>query len=154
MRVYDASDFTVVADIPLAAEGESSFVNDLILSKTAAYITDSTLAQLYKVRRPTCGLASKSTNPVLCNVRVRSNVSRPARVKFIRGSLYRALHNRAGTYGYSRQNITSYIFSQGKVCKRQDVRQYFTSVAELCQGRLRAYIGPCVHRKQNFLNAP
>lgn len=71
MRVYDASDFTVVADIPLAAEGESSFVNDLILSKTAAYITDSSLAQLYKVRRPTCGLASKSINPLLCIVRVR-----------------------------------------------------------------------------------
>lgn len=50
VRVYDASDFTVVADILLAADGEVPLINDIILSKTAAYITDSIQQQIYKVR--------------------------------------------------------------------------------------------------------
>lgn len=46
-RVYDKH-FQLVADLAMAEDGESSFVNDVIVTKTAAYFTDSFQAQLYK----------------------------------------------------------------------------------------------------------
>lgn len=51
VRVYDTSDFSLVADIALSSADGSSFVNDIILTKTKAYITDSFQAQLYSVRK-------------------------------------------------------------------------------------------------------
>lgn len=48
-RVYDSS-FDLVADLALAGANVSSFVNDVIVTKTAAYITDSFNRNLYKVR--------------------------------------------------------------------------------------------------------
>lgn len=48
-RVYD-KDFGLVADIPMSAEGDDTFVNDVIITKTAAYFTDTRKANLYKVR--------------------------------------------------------------------------------------------------------
>ncbi|CAM9340050.1 unnamed protein product [Ectocarpus sp. 6 AP-2014] len=47
-RVYD-EDFTMVADLALADGGNSSFVNDVIITKTAAFFTDSFQPKIYKV---------------------------------------------------------------------------------------------------------
>ena len=49
-RIYDTSDFSLVADYNLAGNASSKFVNDVILTDTAAYITDSMRAQFYTVR--------------------------------------------------------------------------------------------------------
>ncbi|CAM9350375.1 unnamed protein product [Ectocarpus fasciculatus] len=46
-RVYD-EDFALVADLVLS-EGNSSFVNDVIITKTAAFFTDSYQPYIYKV---------------------------------------------------------------------------------------------------------
>lgn len=49
-RVYEDEGFSLVADLAMAGEGESSFVNDVIITKTAAYFTDSFQPKIYKVR--------------------------------------------------------------------------------------------------------
>lgn len=49
-RVYDDASFDLVADLAFSEEGEASFVNDVIITKTAAYFTDSFQPRLYKVR--------------------------------------------------------------------------------------------------------
>ncbi|CBN74873.1 superoxide dismutase [Ectocarpus siliculosus] len=46
-RVYD-EDFALVADLALS-DGNSSFVNDVIITKTAAFFTDSFQPKIYKV---------------------------------------------------------------------------------------------------------
>lgn len=46
--MYD-EDFGLVADLPMAEEGDSTFVNDVIITKTAAYFTDSFQRKMYKV---------------------------------------------------------------------------------------------------------
>lgn len=46
--MYDER-FGLVADLPMAEEGDPSFVNDVIITKTAAYFTDSFQPQIYKV---------------------------------------------------------------------------------------------------------
>ncbi|CAN0551236.1 unnamed protein product, partial [Ectocarpus sp. 12 AP-2014] len=43
--------FTMVADLALADGGNSSFVNDVIITKTAAFFTDSFQPKIYKVRK-------------------------------------------------------------------------------------------------------
>ncbi|CAB1100031.1 unnamed protein product [Ectocarpus sp. CCAP 1310/34] len=48
-RVYD-EDFALVADLVLS-DGNSSFVNDVIITKTAAYFTDSFQPKIYKARQ-------------------------------------------------------------------------------------------------------
>ncbi|CAM9436774.1 unnamed protein product [Laminaria digitata] len=48
-RVYDTSDFSLVADIALAGDNENTLVNDVVVTETAAFFTDSFQAQLYKV---------------------------------------------------------------------------------------------------------
>ncbi|CAM9164405.1 unnamed protein product, partial [Hapterophycus canaliculatus] len=47
-RVYDEH-FGLVADLALAEEGDSTFVNDVIITKTAAFFTDSFQRKMYKV---------------------------------------------------------------------------------------------------------
>lgn len=49
-RVYDTSDFSLIAEINLAGTNVSSVVNDVIVTETAAFFTDSSQAQLYSVR--------------------------------------------------------------------------------------------------------
>ena len=49
-RVYEDERFELVATLVMAEEGESSFVNDVIITKTAAYFTDSFQPKIYKVR--------------------------------------------------------------------------------------------------------
>ncbi|CAM9696372.1 unnamed protein product [Ectocarpus sp. 13 AM-2016] len=48
-RVYD-EDFALVADLALS-DGNSSFVNDVIITKTAAFFTDSFRPNIYKARQ-------------------------------------------------------------------------------------------------------
>ncbi|CAM9723592.1 unnamed protein product [Ectocarpus sp. 8 AP-2014] len=48
-RVYD-EDFALVADLALS-DGNSSFVNDVIITKTAAFFTDSSQPKIYKARQ-------------------------------------------------------------------------------------------------------
>lgn len=48
LRIYD-DNFDLVADVPLGLADGSSFVNDVILTKEAAYMTDTTQPQYYKV---------------------------------------------------------------------------------------------------------
>lgn len=55
-RIYDTSDFSLVADYNLAGNASSKFVNDVILTDTAAYFTESMRAQFYTVR--VCALGS------------------------------------------------------------------------------------------------
>jgi hypothetical protein len=45
--VYDADDGSDVADYELAGEGANTFVNDVIVTRDAAYFTDSRLQQMY-----------------------------------------------------------------------------------------------------------
>ena len=49
-RIYDTWDFSIVADYNLAGSNVSTIVNDVVLTDTAAYITDSMRAQFYTVR--------------------------------------------------------------------------------------------------------
>eukprot|EP00752_Nemacystus_decipiens_P012928 g11442.t1 len=62
-RVYDDESFDLVADLAMAGDGESSFVNDVIITKTAAYFTDSFQPKIYKVNldRGTGALVDGST---------------------------------------------------------------------------------------------
>ena len=55
-RIYDTWDFSIVADYNLAGSNVSTVVNDVVLTDTAAYITDSMRAQFYTVR--ICALRS------------------------------------------------------------------------------------------------
>eukprot|EP00904_Undaria_pinnatifida_P000569 jgi/Undpi1/10512/HiC_scaffold_29.g12962.m1 len=48
-RVYDTSDFSLIADITLTGTDGTSLVNDVIVTETAAYFTDSLQAQLYSI---------------------------------------------------------------------------------------------------------
>ncbi|CAN0431645.1 unnamed protein product, partial [Scytosiphon promiscuus] len=50
-RVYDtkSDSFSLVAEIALGPGDGTSLINDVIISKTAAYFTDSLLPQLYSV---------------------------------------------------------------------------------------------------------
>lgn len=50
-RVYDTSDFSLIADITLTGTDGTSLVNDVIVTETAAYFTDSLQAQVYSVRK-------------------------------------------------------------------------------------------------------
>lgn len=54
-RVYDTNtaDFHLVANITLVGSG-AGFVNDVIVTDTAAYFTDSLLPQLYSVGGNEC----------------------------------------------------------------------------------------------------
>ena len=47
-RVYNDEDFSLVADLTMT-ESNSTFVNDVIVTKTAAYFTDSFQPNIYKV---------------------------------------------------------------------------------------------------------
>lgn len=49
IRIYDDKRFDLVAEIALAGVDQATFVNDVIITKTAAYITDSFQPQMYKV---------------------------------------------------------------------------------------------------------
>lgn len=55
-RIYD-DDFGLVANMSFAGDGEDSFVNDVIVTKTAAYFTDSRSANLYQVFRKRISLS-------------------------------------------------------------------------------------------------
>ncbi|CAN0019062.1 unnamed protein product [Ectocarpus sp. 6 AP-2014] len=59
-RVYDEN-FALVADLALG-DGNSSFVNDVIITKTAAFFTDSFQPKIYKARqlRPLVNLDSET----------------------------------------------------------------------------------------------
>lgn len=57
-RIYDDK-FDLVGDIPLAGLDQASFVNDVIVTKTAAYFTDSFQPQIYSV-------GAFSNNPCCC----------------------------------------------------------------------------------------
>lgn len=60
VKVYDTlSDFRLVAELQLAAEGDLTFVNDVIVTKTNAYITESSQLQFYKVREQSGGDGAK-----------------------------------------------------------------------------------------------
>ncbi|CAN0485087.1 unnamed protein product, partial [Hapterophycus canaliculatus] len=52
VRVYDTKvdAFSLVAEIPLGPSDGTSLINDVIITKTAAYFTDSFIPQLYSVR--------------------------------------------------------------------------------------------------------
>lgn len=50
-RVYD-DDFSLVAEFVFAGMNDSSFVNDVYVTKAAAYFTDSYQDKLYKVKGP------------------------------------------------------------------------------------------------------
>lgn len=47
-RVYD-DNFDLVADIALGVTDQPSFVNDVVVTKTAAYFTNSLQSQIYSV---------------------------------------------------------------------------------------------------------
>eukprot|EP00904_Undaria_pinnatifida_P006177 jgi/Undpi1/268/HiC_scaffold_1.g00264.m1 len=63
-RIYNDR-FGLVADYAFAGEGESSFVNDVIITDTSAYFTDSRQARLYSVSLNSVGggLADGSDHP-------------------------------------------------------------------------------------------
>lgn len=48
-RIYDTADFSLVAEFTLGGGNGSALVNDVIVTDTAAFFTDSWQAQLYKV---------------------------------------------------------------------------------------------------------
>ena len=64
-RVYDTKGFRLVADIQLAGDDlpvvfdPSTIANDIVLTKTAAYVTDSIQPQLYKVNKRSQPIAPK-----------------------------------------------------------------------------------------------
>lgn len=58
-RVYDEK-FVLVANISMVGADTSSFVNDVIVTKTSAYFTDSFQPQIYSVRRPRCPLTTSA----------------------------------------------------------------------------------------------
>jgi sugar lactone lactonase YvrE len=62
--VYDARTGTDVARYDLAAEGANTFVNDVVVTRHAAYFTDSRLAQIYVLP-----LGRKSALPAQADVR-------------------------------------------------------------------------------------
>lgn len=55
--MYD-DNFALVADLTLASANTSTMVNDVIVTKTAAYFTDSFQPQIYSVRRLRCSFAA------------------------------------------------------------------------------------------------
>lgn len=48
-KIYDDDTFDLVAEITLTGVDPLPFVNDVIVTKTAAYFTDSLQPQIYKV---------------------------------------------------------------------------------------------------------
>lgn len=48
-RVYD-DNYSLVAEFVFAGEGEVSTINDVYVTKTAAYFTDSSRDKIYKVK--------------------------------------------------------------------------------------------------------
>lgn len=56
IRIYDTADFSLVAEFSPAGTDVPSMVNDVIVTKTAAFFTDSFQAQLYSVRISDSGL--------------------------------------------------------------------------------------------------
>ncbi|CAN0371531.1 unnamed protein product [Pylaiella littoralis] len=71
-RIYD-KDFELVTDLALATDGAATFINDVIVTKTAAYFTDSNRAQLYKAGWRSClvftfYLMGKQTQRILAYV--------------------------------------------------------------------------------------
>ena len=61
--MYDTSDFSLVANITLAGAGDATLVNDVIVTDTAAFFTETLQPQLYKVG--TCALAWASQSRLL-----------------------------------------------------------------------------------------
>jgi len=58
--VYDANTGSLIREYPLATDGGATFINDVVVTKTAAYFTDSNRAVLYKV--PLAGDGSPAPN--------------------------------------------------------------------------------------------
>lgn len=50
-RVYDDDDYSLVAEFVFAGEGEVSLINDVYVTETAAYFTDSFQNKLFQVRK-------------------------------------------------------------------------------------------------------
>ena len=58
--VYDAGTGALVREVPLATGGGATFVNDVVVTKDAAYFTDSNRAVLYRLARGHGGAPASS----------------------------------------------------------------------------------------------
>ncbi|HWT94019.1 MAG TPA: hypothetical protein VN238_13530 [Solirubrobacteraceae bacterium] len=62
--VYDARTGADIADIPLAVDGQPTFVNDVTVTKGAAYFTDSQRRQLYRLPLGKDGTPAAAAQPL------------------------------------------------------------------------------------------
>ena len=62
--VYDARTGALLRDLQLATGGGATFVNDVVVTKRAAYFTDSNRAVLYRVVLSKNGIPATSAEPV------------------------------------------------------------------------------------------